>query len=620
MRLQNRLLTGVLLLAGQASADITQAEWNSDTDFTFAVSYMPDLDQKRAGLPCNGSMFCVPTSCMNLFAYAAEWGFEDLNPGPGVWQGDIGYDLMSLWIAVLGDNMNTSVGDDPCDDGTGGTDWLNATLDWLEGFPINRYRVGKNVDNHYCPTLSTAANWASSGAIVNVCYGRYNVNPGSLILGDRTGGHCVTVTYAHADGPGVLELYVRDPADDDNLNSQSPWAYNIFDVETRTIQEDWDDNASYHQVEVTMINYDDEDDKVRLIDSVHILRPWYDYSWSNVKLNIGAVVGDFGVATPNYGYSPPQGFEIADVGQGFPAQYYYVLVTEGQLANLMQIDPRTGAEETLQSLSGATDLAVGRRGEIFALAGSLLFQLDEKGQVLHTYPLPVPCQAMAVRDTTDELVLLSSTLQRVLLLDIEDRAIVFDGVVPIPPSNDPSIAVRESDGAIAVLAPEFNDQVFGIRLDVQPNIDALNIPELDATSVAFDDHEHLVVSTGDGKVQDFEPGPTDWWDWEKPDNSLYKNAESYGAYRVSMSRTNYDPVANAVDDIEIPADEIEYHGTIVYECAADLNGDGQLNVLDFVKFQLLWQEEDPAADCDFNDLFNILDFVCYQQLFQNGCP
>ena len=55
-------------------------------------------------------------------------------------------------------------------------------------------------------------------------------------------------------------------------------------------------------------------------------------------------------------------------------------------------------------------------------------------------------------------------------------------------------------------------------------------------------------------------------------------------------------------------------------CAADVNGDGNLDVLDFVAFQILWQAGDPAADCDANALFNILDFICFQQLFQAGCP
>jgi hypothetical protein len=54
-------------------------------------------------------------------------------------------------------------------------------------------------------------------------------------------------------------------------------------------------------------------------------------------------------------------------------------------------------------------------------------------------------------------------------------------------------------------------------------------------------------------------------------------------------------------------------------CDADVNGDGELSVLDFVAFQQLWQAGDPVADCDANADFNVLDFVCFQQLFQAGC-
>jgi outer membrane protein assembly factor BamB len=54
-------------------------------------------------------------------------------------------------------------------------------------------------------------------------------------------------------------------------------------------------------------------------------------------------------------------------------------------------------------------------------------------------------------------------------------------------------------------------------------------------------------------------------------------------------------------------------------CAADVNGDGALDVLDFVAFQTMFVDQDPAADCDADGNFTILDFVCYQQLFQAGC-
>jgi len=56
------------------------------------------------------------------------------------------------------------------------------------------------------------------------------------------------------------------------------------------------------------------------------------------------------------------------------------------------------------------------------------------------------------------------------------------------------------------------------------------------------------------------------------------------------------------------------------ECPADFNGDGDLNILDFVAFQTAFQNQDLAADCNGDGQLNILDFTCYQAAFQTGCP
>lgn len=56
------------------------------------------------------------------------------------------------------------------------------------------------------------------------------------------------------------------------------------------------------------------------------------------------------------------------------------------------------------------------------------------------------------------------------------------------------------------------------------------------------------------------------------------------------------------------------------DCPADLNGDGRIDVLDFVAFQLAWQAQEPIADCDASGGFDVLDFVCFQQVFMEGCP
>lgn len=54
-------------------------------------------------------------------------------------------------------------------------------------------------------------------------------------------------------------------------------------------------------------------------------------------------------------------------------------------------------------------------------------------------------------------------------------------------------------------------------------------------------------------------------------------------------------------------------------CAADFNGDGTLDILDFIAFQGAFVAGDPSADCDANGRLNVLDFVCFQSLFQAGC-
>lgn len=66
-------------------------------------------------------------------------------------------------------------------------------------------------------------------------------------------------------------------------------------------------------------------------------------------------------------------------------------------------------------------------------------------------------------------------------------------------------------------------------------------------------------------------------------------------------------------------DDISVSVESVGGCAGDFNGDGQLNVLDFVAYQTAFINEDPAADCDDNGQFNVLDFVCFQAAFTAGC-
>jgi uncharacterized protein (TIGR03118 family) len=68
----------------------------------------------------------------------------------------------------------------------------------------------------------------------------------------------------------------------------------------------------------------------------------------------------------------------------------------------------------------------------------------------------------------------------------------------------------------------------------------------------------------------------------------------------------------------------ESHGVygridVASDCAADCNGDGVLNIADFVCFQSAWLAKTPAGDCDANGVFDVIDFVCFQGEFLAGC-
>jgi hypothetical protein len=54
-------------------------------------------------------------------------------------------------------------------------------------------------------------------------------------------------------------------------------------------------------------------------------------------------------------------------------------------------------------------------------------------------------------------------------------------------------------------------------------------------------------------------------------------------------------------------------------CLGDVNGDGELTIVDFIAFQNGFTAGSPKADCDQNGVLNVLDFVCFQDVFQAGC-
>jgi hypothetical protein len=61
-------------------------------------------------------------------------------------------------------------------------------------------------------------------------------------------------------------------------------------------------------------------------------------------------------------------------------------------------------------------------------------------------------------------------------------------------------------------------------------------------------------------------------------------------------------------------------GSVDSACYADCDGNGTLNVDDFICFINAFSSQDPYADCDNNQTLNVDDFICFINAFSQGCP
>jgi len=73
------------------------------------------------------------------------------------------------------------------------------------------------------------------------------------------------------------------------------------------------------------------------------------------------------------------------------------------------------------------------------------------------------------------------------------------------------------------------------------------------------------------------------------------------------------PTAGASPEIDAIAD-------VAPACAADTDGDGTVDLFDFLAFQSRFDAGDGRADCDADGDLDTFDFLCYLNLFAGGCP
>lgn len=644
------VMIAVCLSATNTRGDVTTTLWGTENSFAYQVKHMPDFDQRREpgdgiiGLPGNGSMYCVPTSILNIYAYIANHGYAGLNPGAANWQSQANYNVASFSLLDMGIRMGTTTGG-----GTGGGGARDGARSWLQfsnmddKFTVTLYYANGN----FVPRIEKMAHTAVMGSLVAFAYGRYDINSiapdlYSPILGDRKGGHQVTLARAVGFGVGNYILEVRDPADDpDSGNplykqSQSTFQNRSYDTENLLVY--MCGNTTCPST-YTSLNYNTMNARVALIDSYMGIKPKQGYSFSSHA-------GTFKVT--NFFPIVPLGFNLSNLSQidlspdrdvldavsSADLDAYY-FIKDGDAASgldpsLERADPATDTVSPLGSIAGATRLFFGRNRKLYVLAGSTLkcFDVDVDPPVEEaSLVMPGVGDALTYDDATDEVVVLSVAENSIMLyqktlpagVDPTVIAVPFEVMLagnafitahpPDPGLGDPTTFWMVSAGSSDVygLTPVVARGAAGVTLTT------ISVPEITApTSVDMDDTGHLFVSNLGSVVElMLEPTAGEWQVVATP-VSFFGDETVGDMFRVTRSRTNFDDVLHSGpgwEHIDPDTGELDF-GLSVPDCNADTNGDGQVNVTDLLELLGAWGPCDICnADANEDRSINVTDLL-----------
>lgn len=423
------VLGGALLTLGaQRGAANVYGSYSSNSNFTWRVTNMTDIDQRRSvggsrpGLPFDGAMYCVPTATINVSAYIANHGYPFVLPGAGDWSSSSvnPYNTITNLQFSLGGIMGTDP--DPNGNGTGGSGNLAGNLFLYNGYFFDVVR--KHAASYYAPTANEIGLMGLQGALLHLGYGRYDYhvagNPSMIHLDARTGGHAVTATRVSVSGSNVTFKY-RDPSTDKPANSfQSPFENEVISVTNKVVER--------NGVPVLMSDMNiNTGGQKRFIDSCTGIFPRYgitNYSGGDGGAQSLQVIIPqplrplVGVQTRTYAIPSTIG-PILDVAVS-PDRLHYLFLADdfqgdgfGFTSGLFRVDPFTGDVTRLMGITNPRRMAFSRfPNEIFVAETRTLHRIDLSTTPptivqQHTVAAGLAIDALAFAPDTDEVLALS---------------------------------------------------------------------------------------------------------------------------------------------------------------------------------------------------------------------
>jgi hypothetical protein len=614
----------ILALAGACISAHAQCAYD--------LALVPDFDQRRLNaLPGNGSMYCVPTSVTNWFAYFANRGIPQPNglAGPRNWQSNFNYDRASEHISIMGMLMQTSAADGT----TGGKGRLGA-----EAYSY-LFAQNKIIVTHYwcgggfCPSPAAMGTIRLLGGYIAPCYGHYSLSGANNYT--RNGGHCITAVGQTGCTSGS-QLKFRDPASD-SLNSTQSTFLTHYATMTQ-VTANFRSNSSQSYVQDTRWRLDYGTNK--FLDGWYVLWPTVALTAEPSFLNpvIIRPAPLLGTQQPPVQSFPPTPGGAAIMSMAMHPQMMEVnLVVQGTPASpvpkILRLD--LGAQTYTQLLTGDFRLLVfNRHDELYASDGTTIkrYRFENRFPVqISSFELPAIPESMAFDDENDTIGVviptavptrkqflrlprnLAATLPGSGLLPGTAATIQGRASLDFKPGTNEVFIAGEGLPVIHIIT----SSTAGLVHQGEISLPTGSLP----TEVNVDEAGHVYYLSG-GIVHELMQSASGAW-IPNPE-SIFQGRAASRFFKLAKSRTNHDRLVHEgpsyynIADPEVPPGIPDCYANCDFSTTPPI-----LNVADFSCFLTKFAAGDPDANCDFSTsppILNVADFSCFLTAFAAGCP
>ncbi|MBL9149872.1 MAG: hypothetical protein JNM94_14370 [Phycisphaerae bacterium] len=595
------VLAALALTTAPALGDVVAASYNGASEFHYGISDMPDLDMIRIngfvgntfvnGLPFGGTGHDLPACMMNLFAYAANHGFPELEPGPGEWQSGSRYDDATDAIELFGDVAFTDAEGTPFQQGA------IAVQAWLNAFCGKLVVETKTGSAYQVPTLATAASKAVGGAIVAICYGKYpklsETGDEPIIVGVRDGGLWIVPTRLDR-GPGPLPgIKFRSPftvsgegyGESGMLQSPFSWTAYINPVEAPVLR-----LGQFQPVSMTVLAPPAiTNPKIYLMDAMVALRPRATYSWSNTTPN--PILSVHSVATLDPMFAPdeehslslPPGSTLQQGAKLFGNCLAGITMSAAGVGKLECIDLDSLSTAVIDTVSPGARLATSPSEVVYVLGGGILRAYDFHAnppligeRVLSTYA------DVAFDDANGRVVLYSPALRLLTRLkpDLTDDSF-FLLPTSVPTASTGEVTVGPN-GTMWVRPGTANAlyEAKPVRGSTTPTVEAMSFPSmLGFTDFEVDDNNRIFLAVN-GTLKEFWFDPVDdRWEPAIDSPSGLNGTPCSGRIVLAKKRIDFDASMAGPAWRSLGAGEV-LDGPTTPDCLGDLQVDGVVNGAD----------------------------------------